>query len=410
MASLSPDIVIIGGGIGGGTLATVLARNGLEVVVLERETIYPDRVRGEWIAPWGVAEFQRLGLLDLLYGNGAIHVERNVSYDENWSPDVAEQRALDLTKLLPEIPGPLCIGHPTMCNVFSASATAAGAQVLTGVKEIEVVADTRPTVLFSSNGSSVQLRPRLVVGADGRNSIVRKQLGFPVLADEPHNLLGGMLVANVPDWPRHVQAIGTEDRFHYLVFPQGKDMVRLYACYNFADRTKFAGPDREARLLLAFRLNCLPYAEAILGGTPVGSFNSYSNEDHWVDDPTAAGTVLIGDAAGHNDPVTGQGVSIVARDVRVVSDILVSTRDWDRIDLAAYVDERRERMRRLRIAAGLASKVRVEFGDHARERRARVSQRALERQLSPMPGTLIGPERLPPEAYTPETIEKLIAP
>ena len=105
MANLSPDIVIIGGGIGGGTMATVLAGSGLEVVVLERETTYPDRVRGEWIAPWGVAEFKRLGLLNLLYEHGAIHVERNVPYDENWSPDVAEQRALDLTKLPPDIPG-----------------------------------------------------------------------------------------------------------------------------------------------------------------------------------------------------------------------------------------------------------------------------------------------------------------
>ena len=70
----------------------------------------------------------------------------------------------------------------------------------------------------------------------------------------------------------------------------------------------------------------MPYAAAILGGTPVGSFNSYSNEDHWVDDPTTAGIVLIGDAAGHNDPVTGQGLSIAARDVRMVSDILIQPR------------------------------------------------------------------------------------
>jgi len=106
MAGLSPDVVIIGGGIGGGTMATVLARSGLEVIVLERETIYPDRVRGEWIAPWGVAEFKRLGILNLLYENGAIHVERNVPYDENWSPDVAEQRALDFTNCCRKFPAP----------------------------------------------------------------------------------------------------------------------------------------------------------------------------------------------------------------------------------------------------------------------------------------------------------------
>lgn len=391
-------------------MATVLARNGLEVFVLERETTYPDRVRGEWIAPWGVAEFKRLGLIELLQDNGAIHVERNVPYDENWAPDAAEQRAFDFTKLPPDLSTPVCIGHPTMCNTFAASAKAAGAQVLTGINDVQVTAGPRPTVSFSSNNEPIQLKPRLVIGADGRNSVLRKQLGFSVQADEPHNLLGGMLVANVRDWPRQIQAIGTEDRLHYFVFPQGKDMVRLYACYDFADRQKFAGPDREARLLQAFRLKCLPYSEAILGGTPVSPFHSYSNEDHWVDDPTLPGVVLIGDAAGHNDPITGQGLSIAARDVRIVSDILLSASDWDRTDFEAYIDERRERMRRLRITAGLATKVRVEFGEDAKQRRARVSNRMLERQLSPLPAAVIGPERLPAEAYTQETIEKLIAP
>ena len=199
MVTLTPDIVIVGAGIGGGTMATVLAKNGLQVVVLERETVYPDRVRGEWIAPWGVAEFERMGLLNLLYENGAIHTKRNIPYDENWTPEEATERALDFTTLPQPLPCPLCIGHPTMCNVFSASAVSAGAEVLKGVSEVEVTSGAKPVVSFSLNGQTVQLRPRLVIGADGRNSIVRKQIGFSVLSDEPHNLLGGMLVANVPD-------------------------------------------------------------------------------------------------------------------------------------------------------------------------------------------------------------------
>jgi 2-polyprenyl-6-methoxyphenol hydroxylase-like FAD-dependent oxidoreductase len=407
---LSPEIVIVGGGVGGGTLATGLARNGIDVVVLERETIYPDRVRGEFIAPWGVAEFKRLGLLDLLYENGAIHTKRNVPYDENLSPEQAEQRTLDLTKMHPEAPGPICIGHPSMCNAFAESALAAGAVVLKGVRDIDCVQGNSPLVSCSHEGKRLELKPRLIIGADGRNSIVRKQLGFRTEADEPHNLLGGMLVANVPDWPREMQAIGTEDRLHYLIFPQGKDLVRLYACYDFADKAKFTGPGKQDRALQAFRLNCLPLADAILAGTPIGPFYSYSNEDHWVDDPTAPGVVLIGDAAGHNDPVTGQGVSITARDVRLVSDILLSNKgSWTRDDFRPYVEERRERMRRLRIAGRLAAKVRVEFGPDARNRRARVAQRFAAGQLSPLPATLIGPERLPAEAYLPDTIEKLIA-
>ncbi|MBC9877990.1 FAD-dependent monooxygenase [Bradyrhizobium sp. INPA01-394B] len=409
MADLAPDVAIVGGGIAGGVLATMLAKNGLDVVVLERETTYPDRVRGEYMPPWGVLEFKRLGLLDILYENGGLHVERNIPYDENWSPEVAEARALDVSKLLPDVAGPLCIGHPTMCNAFSISARAAGAKVLNDIKNVEVTAGNRPTVSFVSDGSPIQLKPRLVIGADGRNSTVRKQLGLPVLADEPHNLIGGMLVANVPDFPRNIQTMGTEGRLHYLIFPQGNDLVRLYAAYDFSDRASFAGPDREARLLQAFRLKCLPYAQAVLAGTPIGPFHSFSNEDHWVDDPTAPGVVLVGDAAGHNDPITGQGVSIAARDARIVSDILISNKNWNQADFLPYVEERRERMRRLRIAARLATKLRVEFGEEARARRARVAERMRDRQLSPLPVSLVGPERLPNEAFLPETIEKLIA-
>ena len=162
-----------------------------------------------------------------------------------------------------------------------------------------------------------------MIGADGRNSTVRKDLGFKVNADEPRNLLGGMLVKGVPSWPRDMQVIGVEGRFHFLIFPQGDDLLRLYGSYHFADKSRFDGPDRRAKLLDVFgKLICLPYAEAIAASTPIGPFNSFSNEDHWIDDPTCPGVVLIGDAAGHNDPILGQGLSIALRDVRLVSEIL----------------------------------------------------------------------------------------
>jgi 2-polyprenyl-6-methoxyphenol hydroxylase-like FAD-dependent oxidoreductase len=410
MTSASPDVVIVGGGIGGGALATVLARDGIEIVVLERETVYPDRVRGEWIAPWGVAEAKRLDMLDLLYQHGGLHIKRNVLYDEVWPADLAERNAVDMTLMHPEAPGALCIGHPLMCDIFQRQAVVGGARFITGLEQIEVSPGARPSVSFVHGGVTTTLSPRLIIGADGRNSQVRKRLGFRVDADPPHSILCGMLVANVPSWPRDVQAIGTEDRFHFLVFPQGKDLVRLYACYDFADRGRFSGPEKQARLLQAYRLNCLPLGEAISAGTPIGPLNGYSNEDHWIDDPTAPGVVLIGDAAGHNDPITGQGVSITLRDVRLVRDILLSGgRVWGQGDFVPYVEERRERMRRLRIAARLARQLRVEFGSDAKARRARVTFRAAERRLSPYPAVLMGPERLPPEAFLPETIEKLIA-
>src|SRR5580692_7905207 len=90
------DLIIIGGGIGGSALAAVTARAGKSVLLLEQSEVYEDRVRGEWIAPWGVAEVQRLGLYDLLMSAGGHHVTRHVTYDETVEPSVAEAAALPL--------------------------------------------------------------------------------------------------------------------------------------------------------------------------------------------------------------------------------------------------------------------------------------------------------------------------
>ena len=52
----APDYIVVGGGIAGGAFATVMARAGANVLVLERQAEYRDRVRGELLWPWGVAE------------------------------------------------------------------------------------------------------------------------------------------------------------------------------------------------------------------------------------------------------------------------------------------------------------------------------------------------------------------
>jgi flavin-dependent dehydrogenase len=60
------DVITVGGGLAGSALATALARTGHKVLVLERETRFKDRVRGENMVPWGVA----LRLVDDLLAAG----------------------------------------------------------------------------------------------------------------------------------------------------------------------------------------------------------------------------------------------------------------------------------------------------------------------------------------------------
>ena len=56
MPNYDYDVITVGGGLGGAALASVLARNGLRVLVTERERQFKDRIRGEVMWPWGVAE------------------------------------------------------------------------------------------------------------------------------------------------------------------------------------------------------------------------------------------------------------------------------------------------------------------------------------------------------------------
>jgi 2-polyprenyl-6-methoxyphenol hydroxylase-like FAD-dependent oxidoreductase len=87
--------------------------------------------------------------------------------------------------------GGLCLGHPATCDIFAQLATAAGATLLRGAGDISVTSGSRPIVSCVHDGASVEFRPRLVIGADGRNSSVRKDLSFKVNRDEPRALLGG---------------------------------------------------------------------------------------------------------------------------------------------------------------------------------------------------------------------------
>ena len=111
------DLVIVGGGIGGSALAITMARAGHSVLLLEKSAVYQDMVRGEWIAPWGVKEVQRLGLYDLLIDAGGHHLTRHVTYDETRSAEASEATGHGLG-VVEGVPGPLCIGHPRHCQTL----------------------------------------------------------------------------------------------------------------------------------------------------------------------------------------------------------------------------------------------------------------------------------------------------
>lgn len=232
--------------------------------------------------------------------------------------------------------------------------------------------------------------------------MVRDAAKVALEQNAPHHWFAGLLVEHVQGWDAERQAIGTEGDFGFLAFPQGQGRVRVYGGYALEGKGRFHGEGGARRFLDRFRMRSAPQNEAIAAGDPAGPLFSYFNNDSWTAEPYAPGAVLIGDAAGWNDPIIGLGLSITYRDVRIVSDILKETPSGAEPDFRPYAEERAERMRRLRFAGELTAALDMEFGDAARERRRRYHER---RVADPSIGmhaiaVMAGPEMLPPEAFT----------
>ena len=402
------DVVIVGAGIGGSALAITLARGGLDVLLLEKSREHKDVVRGEWLSPWGVEEANKLQLTDLYMSAGAHRLDRHIAYNEFVTPAEAEAQTLHIAQAAPETP--LCLGHPKTCNLLNQAAVSLGVEFVRGISSLNVTPGNPPKLSYQADGHAYEIQPRWVVGADGRNGVVAKQMGCKSEHDPEHHLFSGMLVEGAHSWPEDLQVIAHEDDVNVLAFPQGDGVVRIYLGWPSADRGRLIGPQGSQRFLDAWQLDCVPHAEAIANATPVSPCIAYPNHDAWVDHIVTDGVVLIGDAAGRNDPIIGQGLSITHRDVNFVAEAFLHNQTWQTDMFAQYVAEREERMSRLRTTARLTTLRESAFGESGKALRYQIHERIHNNPdlAAPYAAGFVGPHNLPAEVFAPEFTKQIV--
>ena len=365
MASGIYDIITVGGGLGGAALAKAMAEHGARVLVLERETHFKDRVRGEGMHAWGVPEAKALGIYELLRTTCGLEVRW---WDIYLGPDMIAHR--DFIATTPHQSPLFGFYHPDMQEVLLTAAEEAGAEVWRGTQAREVRPGRVPTVSVDHNGQREEVHARLVVAADGRSSPTRQWGGFEVQYDPQRRLFAGVLLENVPlasdTWYAVLNPTNGQEVFLGNV---GRGWVRAYLGYPKDIHRRFQTVADIPRLIDE-SLRTGAAADLYKHARAVGPLASFGSDDSWVKHPYKEGVALVGDAASTCDPSFGQGLAMTLRSVRLLRDQLLKTEDWETAG-HAYAEEQHRNFQVIHTLEDWYRSMFLETGPEADARRTR---------------------------------------
>ena len=369
-------MIVVGAGPAGASLAYLLADRGIEVALVERQRDFAREFRGEVLLPSGVDALEQMGL-----GEAYRRVPK-------WQPRsltvyLNRKLVVDLA-LDPAFFGghpPAAVSQPGLLEAIVAEAAARPAfRFLRGASVRELLRDGERIsgVRIQTDEGSEELRAPLVVGADGRASIVRRRGGFAALENAPPM---DIVWCKVPALPGLDGARGYAGGGHLLlVYRTFGDQLQVgWAILKgtfgelrrrgieqwVGEMAEHVTPDLAEHLRRHAGALTHPFLLDVVS----------DRVTCW----SAPGALLLGDAAHTMSPVGGQGLNLALRDAIVAANHLVPVLRAGRRRLGP----RRRRARR----------------------RGRAAARDRDRPAPPGPGAapraeqrLVGRARAPPRA------------
>jgi len=312
--------VIAGAGPAGAALAYLLARRGLRVTLLERQTDFAREFRGEVLMPSGVDAIHQMGLEAAF---GALPKVSPRYLDAHIGGRFV--RRFELPEIIEA--GPQMVSQPAMLEMLvEQGRTHPGFRFMRGRVVSELIHENGRVVGVRIRGEQNVLRADLVVGADGRGSVVRRAAGLEVERDAE---AFDVVWFKVP-MPAFLAASGPSVQVFLragqlcLAFPAVDDRLQvgwIIAKGSYGD-LKRRGTDAwltELASQVGPRLgeHLRRHREAI--EHPFVLDVVCYLLDRWY----SPGALLLGDAAHPMSPVGGQGLNIALRDALVAANHLV---------------------------------------------------------------------------------------
>src|SRR5436190_4487130 len=298
--SESFDVIVVGARCAGAPLATMLARAGLRVCVVDKDRFPSDTLSTNAIQPAGVQVLERISVLDSLLTLAPPMLRGRMVFDDA----VAIFDDIVATSGAPV----LSVRRITLDEILVSAAADAGAEVRTGTMVTGlVIEDDRVAGVTTPAG---ELRAPLVVGADGTRSAVATMVG----AREYHATPNGrvfMWAYYEADPTNGEMWIGKIDDHAYLVTPTDSGLSLVAACPSI-DRRDEVRADREAVYEAGVRGWPDLYA-GVAGARREGPVHTMANMHGFFRQSAGPGWVLVGDAGHFKDPSPGQGIADALR-------------------------------------------------------------------------------------------------
>lgn len=300
------DAVVIGARCAGAPTAMLLARRGYRVLLVDRATFPSDTMSTHYIHISGTARLARWGLLDRLAATGCPPITR-LSFDAG---DIAFAGS-------PPPRDGIARAYAPRRTILDALLVDAAAEAGVELREAFIVDElTRDGDCVTGirgrdrRGTVVTERARLVIGADGRRSLLARTVDAPQYEVVPplttyyYTYWEGVPLDRTELYSRPGRA--------FIAIPTHDDLACVLVAWTAAEFKTFRA-DIEGNYLRTVDL-ALSLGERVRNSKRVERFFGSADLPNFFRRPYGPGWALVGDAGFQKDPLTAQGITDAFRD------------------------------------------------------------------------------------------------
>jgi flavin-dependent dehydrogenase len=338
------EVLVVGGGPAGSSVAFTLAKAGVDVLLVDRARFPRPKPCAEYLSPEASRILSEMGALDRIEESGAAALAGIRVRAPNGAVIAGDFAASHGFRGFSD--RGLSVRREVLDAILVDRARAAGASVVEGVRVTDVarkLRDNSPMVRTLAQGREGDINARFVIAADGLRSIVARRLGLAKSLRWPRRLALVTHYADVADVGDHGEM--HVERDGYVGIADVGNGLTTVALVVPASRSREIAGDRAGFLhrWLMSRAHLAPRFARAERATPViatGPFASHARRA-W-----APGVALVGDAADFFDPFTGEGIYSALRGGEMLAESMIealaarTARDADHA-LASYNAARR---------------------------------------------------------------------